>query len=75
MLKKYLMSLVLASMGLCISAEAIADGANIHVVGGMSLADLGGNQYLSLGEVTNQLNTSGQTTLSPFILRTAFARI
>ena len=67
MIKKYLIRLMLASMGLGVSTAAIADGANIHVVGGISLADLGGNQYLSLGEVTNQLNTSGQTTLSPFV--------
>ena len=62
MVKYWVMVLVLSA-----SNQIFADGADIHIVGGISLADLGGTQYLSLGDITNQFNTSSQETLSPFV--------
>ena len=38
-----------------------------NVVGGFGLTSIGGTQYLNLGEITDQFNTSESTTTSPFV--------
>ncbi len=53
--------------GLIGSSSAFADGADIHLVGGISLTSFGGSQYVDLGEIVDQVNTSAQETLSPFV--------
>lgn len=61
MLKRYYVSTTLISLGLCASTMAMADGANIHVSGGVSLAKAGGTKNVNLGAVTDQFNTNGGT--------------
>ena len=54
-------------LGLCTSTTMMADGVNLHLTGGVSLADLGSSQNLLLTtDYSSLYNTSGATTSSPF---------